>query len=213
MKLKLASGIVCGLILAFAVIGTPSLKAQQKKKPGVYATFDTSEGTIVVELFEKEAPITVKNFTELAEGKKKYKDPRDGQEKTGHYYDGTIFHRVIPDFMIQGGDPTGTGTGDPGYKFQNESSPSNKFDKAGRLAMANAGRNTNGSQFFITEGPVPLSEQDYTIFGQVVDGLDVVKKIARVPKAPKDARNPEGSRPAKDVVLKKVTIERVPAGS
>jgi peptidyl-prolyl cis-trans isomerase A (cyclophilin A) len=210
MKLKLASGIVCGLILTFAVIGTP-LKAQQKKKPGLYATLQTSDGTIVCELFEKEAPITVKNFTELGEGKKKYKDPRDGQEKTGHYYDGTIFHRVIPGFMIQGGDPTGTGMGDPGYKFQNESAPNIKFDKPGRLAMANSGRDTNGSQFFITDGPVQLSEKDYTIFGQVVEGLDIVAKIAREPKATKD--NPEGSKPLKPVVLQKVTIERVPAGS
>jgi peptidyl-prolyl cis-trans isomerase A (cyclophilin A) len=112
--------------------------------------------------------------------------------------------------MIQGGDPTGTGTGGPGYRFQNEASPTVKFDKAGRLAMANAGRNTNGSQFFITDAAVGLSEQDYTIFGQVIEGMDVVRKLARVPKLPKGPQNPEGSKPQKPPVLQKVTIERVP---
>ncbi len=200
------SMLMLGAVLTFASAVSPSAFAQKQRKPGLYATFQTDMGNIVCELFEKEAPVTVKNFVDLAEGKKEYRDPRDGKKKTGHYYDGTVFHRVIPDFMIQGGDPTGTGTGDPGYKFDNESTPSIKFDKPGRLAMANAGRNTNGSQFFITEGAVPLSEKDYTIFGQVVEGLDVVKKIARVPK---DPSNPEGSKPVKPPVLQKVIIERV----
>src|ERR1019366_1270935 len=124
--------------------------------------------------------------TDLAEGKKEWKDPRTGQMKKTRYYDGIIFHRVIPEFMIQGGDPTGTGTGDPGYKFQDEFKSGLKFDKPGRLAMANAGSNTNGSQFFITEVPTEFLNNKHTIFGQVVEGLDVVKKIARVPKGPND---------------------------
>ncbi len=195
-----------GFVLAFAGISVPLAMAQKQRKPGLYATFQTNQGTIVCELFEKEAPITVKNFTDLAEGNKEYKDPKTGQMKKGRYYDGTVFHRVIPDFMIQGGDPTGTGMGGPGYKFQNESAPNLNFDKAGRLAMANAGRDTNGSQFFITEAPVQLSGSDYTIFGQVIEGLDVVKKIARVPK---DPSNPEHSKPVQPPVLQKLTIERV----
>ncbi|MBI4459488.1 MAG: peptidylprolyl isomerase [Acidobacteria bacterium] len=178
--------------------------AQAKRKPGLYATFQTNQGTIVCELFEKEAPITVKNFVDLAEGNKEYTDPRSREKKKSRYYDATTFHRVIPDFMIQGGDPTGTGTGGPGYDFKNESSPNLKFDKAGRLAMANRGRNTNGSQFFITETAVGLSAEDYTIFGQAIEGLDVVKKIARVPRDSSD-------KPRQPVVLEKLTIERVAA--
>jgi peptidyl-prolyl cis-trans isomerase A (cyclophilin A) len=198
-------------VVALAMAGfSPSAMAQSKRNPGTYATFETDQGTFVCELLEKTAPITVKNFVELSEGAKEYTDPRDGQKKKGRYYDGTVFHRLIPDFMIQGGDPTGTGTGGPGYRFQNEASPTVKFDKAGRLAMANAGRNTNGSQFFITDAAVGLSEQDYTIFGQVIEGMDVVRKLARVPKLPKGPQNPEGSKPQKPPVLQKVTIERVP---
>lgn len=198
-------------VVPLAMAGfSASAMAQSKRKPGVYAIFNTDQGQFVVELFEKEAPITVKNFVELAEGTKEYTDPRDGQKKKGRYYDGTVFHRLIPDFMIQGGDPTGTGTGGPGYRFQNEYSPDIKFDKAGRLAMANAGRNTNGSQFFITDAAVGLDAKDYTIFGQVIEGMAVVRKIARVPKLPKGPRNPEGSKPVKPPVLEKLTIERVP---
>jgi peptidyl-prolyl cis-trans isomerase A (cyclophilin A) len=191
-----------GFLLAFAGFSLPSAFAQKDRKPGLYATLQTDQGTIVCELFEKEAPVTVKNFVALAEGK----EPRAAAVKKGPFYDGTVFHRVIPEFMIQGGDPTGTGTGSPGYEFKNESSPGLNFDKPGRLAMANHGRNTNGSQFFITEGPVGLPAADYTIFGQVVEGLDVVKKIARVPK---DPSNPEHSKPVKPPALQKVTIERV----
>ena len=121
------------------------------RQPGVYATFDTSEGTIVCRLFEQEAPITVKNFIELAEGTREWTDPRTSSKSKAPLYDGTIFHRVIPDFMIQGGDPTGTGMGGPGYQFQDETKGSpHKFDKPGKLAMANSGPGTNGSQFFIT---------------------------------------------------------------
>lgn len=183
--------------------------AMAQRDPGTYAIFDTDQGQFVVELFEDRAPITVANFVELAEGTKEYTDPRDGQRKTERYYDGTVFHRLIPDFMIQGGDPTGTGTGGPGYRFENEYSPNLSFDRAGRLAMANAGRNTNGSQFFITDAAVGLDARDYTIFGQVVDGMDVVRRIARVPKIPRGPTNPEGSKPIEPPVLQRVTIERV----
>ena len=176
-----------------------------QKAPGLYATFQTNQGAIVCELFENDAPITVKNFVDLAEGKKEWKDPRSGQKKQTRYYDGIIFHRVIPDFMIQGGDPTGAGTGDPGYKFQDEFKPNLKFDNPGRLAMANAGPNTNGSQFFITEAPTEFLNNKHTIFGQVIEGMGVVKTIARVRRGAND-------KPITPVVIEKLTIERVSAG-
>ena len=208
MNKKSALVICSAFVLVVAAVSAPVALAQKQRKPGLYATLQTSQGTIVCELYEKEAPMTVENFIGLADGKKEYKDPKTGEKKKGRYYDGTVFHRVIPDFMIQGGDPTGTGTGDPGYKFKNESAPNLNFDKPGRLAMANSGRDTNGSQFFITDAAVGLSGNDYTIFGQVIEGLDVVKKIARVPK---DPSNPEHSKPVTPPVLQKVIIERVPA--
>jgi len=170
---------------------------------GTYAIFDTTEGKIVCRLFEKEAPITTKNFMELAEGKRNWKDHVSGKGGSGPLYSGTIFHRVIPDFMIQGGDPSGTGMGGPGYKFQDETQGSpHKFDKKGKLAMANAGPNTNGSQFFITVAATDWLTGKHTIFGEVVEGQDVVDKITKVPCGAQD-------RPRKDVVLQSVTIERV----
>ena len=170
---------------------------------GTYAVFDTSEGKVVCRLFEKEAPVTTKNFTDLAEGKRSWKDSVSGKGGSGPLYSGTIFHRVIPNFMIQGGDPSGTGMGGPGYKFQDETKGSpHKFDKKGKLAMANAGPNTNGSQFFITVAPTDWLTGNHTIFGEVVEGQDVVDKIANVPRGRQD-------RPNKDVVLQTVTIERV----
>jgi len=144
----------------------------------VYATFKTSMGDIVVKLLPEKAPKTVENFLGLAEGTKEWKDPKSGQTMKKPLYDGTIFHRVIPQFMIQGGDPLGTGTGGPGYKFADEIGPDNKFSKPGLLAMANAGPNTNGSQFFITEVPTPWLDRGHTIFGEVVNGFDLVTKIA-----------------------------------
>ena len=165
------------------------------------ATFNTSAGTIVCELFEADAPVTVKNFVDLAQGAKEHTDPRTGEKKKAAYYNGTMFHRVIPDFMIQGGDPTGTGTGGPGYKFQDEFKSGLRFDKAGRLAMANAGPNTNGSQFFITEVPTEYLNNRHTIFGQVTEGLDVVKQIARVARDRSD-------KPKEPVVIKELRIER-----
>jgi len=170
---------------------------------GTYATFDTTEGKIICRLFEKEAPVTTKNFIELAEGKRSWKDTVSGKGGGGPLYSGTIFHRVIPDFMIQGGDPSGTGMGGPGYKFQDETKGSpHSFDKKGKLAMANAGPNTNGSQFFITVAPTEWLTGKHTIFGEVIEGQEIVDKISNVARGAQD-------RPRKDVVLQSVTIERV----
>src|SRR5208337_487935 len=143
----------------------PSRKGRiMDRQPGVYATLDTSEGTIVCRLFEHDAPVTVKNFIELAEGTREWTHPRTHNKSKSPLYNGTIFHRVIPDFMIQGGDPAGTGMGGPGYQFQDETKGSpNKFDKAGKLAMANSGPNTNGSQFFITVVPTQWLTGKHTI--------------------------------------------------
>ncbi|HUL58156.1 MAG TPA: peptidylprolyl isomerase [Anaeromyxobacteraceae bacterium] len=149
----------------------------------IFATFKTSMGEIVVKLLPEKAPKTVENFLALAEGTREWTDPRNGQKTKARLYDGTSFHRVIPDFMIQGGDPLGTGTGGPGYKFADEIGPDNKFGKPGLLAMANAGPNTNGSQFFITEVPTPWLDKGHTIFGEVVKGGDLVPKIARAGNA------------------------------
>jgi len=170
---------------------------------GTYAIFNTNEGTITIRLFEAEAPATVKNFIELAEGAKEWTHPTTRKKANDKLYDGTIFHRVIPDFMIQGGDPAGTGMGGPGYKFADETKGSpHSFDKPGKLAMANSGPNTNGSQFFITVAPTTWLTGKHTIFGEVVEGQDVVVKISKV------ARNAQ-DKPHKAVVLDSVTIERV----
>ena len=170
---------------------------------GTYAVFNTSEGNIVCRLFEKEAPKTVANFTELAEGKREWTHPVSRKKSSEKLYDGTIFHRVIPSFMIQGGDPAGTGMGGPGYQFEDETKGSpHKFDKPGKLAMANAGPNTNGSQFFITVAPTTWLTGKHTIFGEVVEGQDVVDKITSLPRNRQD-------KPAKDVVLTSLVIERV----
>jgi peptidyl-prolyl cis-trans isomerase A (cyclophilin A) len=170
--------------------------------PDTYAVFETSEGTFTCRLFEKDAPKTVTNFIELAEGKREWTHPATRKKSKDRLYDGTIFHRVIPDFMIQGGDPEGSGRGGPGYQFEDETKGSpHKFDKPGKLAMANAGPNTNGSQFFVTVVPTTWLTGKHTIFGEIVEGQDVVDKITKVPLGRND-------RPNKDVVLKKVTIER-----
>ena len=170
---------------------------------GTYAVFTTTEGKITVKLFEPDAPITVKNFIELAEGAKEWTHPTTHAKSSGKLYDGTIFHRVIPDFMIQGGDPTGTGMGGPGYRFQDETKGSaHKFDKAGKLAMANSGPGTNGCQFFITVAPTPWLTGKHTIFGEVVEGQNIANKISLV------ARNGQ-DKPHKPVVLESVVIERV----
>src|ERR1700693_6145150 len=172
------------------------------RQPGLYATCETSEGTIVCRLFEKDALKTVANFVELAEGKREWTHPSTRKKSKDRLYDGTIFHRGIPDFMIQGGDPQGTGMGGPGYQFEDETKGSpHKFDKLGKLAMANAGPNTNGRQFFITVGNTDWLTGKHTIFGEVVEGYEVVEKISKVAKNRQD-------RPNKDVVVKSVKIER-----
>jgi peptidyl-prolyl cis-trans isomerase A (cyclophilin A) len=171
------------------------------RAPGTYAVFDTSQGTIVCRLFEKEAPQTVANFIGLAEGNKEFKDPRTGQKVKRPFYDGLIFHRVIPQFMIQGGCPLGTGTGDPGYRFADEFHASLRHDKAGKLSMANAGPGTNGSQFFITVAPTPWLDNKHTIFGDVVEGLDIAVKISELPRGAND-------KPKQPVLLKSLRIER-----
>jgi peptidyl-prolyl cis-trans isomerase A (cyclophilin A) len=173
------------------------------RTPGTYATLKTSEGTIVCQLFEKEAPKTVANFVELAEGKREWTHPTTRAKSSDKLYDGTIFHRVIPDFMVQAGDPAGTGMGGPGYKFEDETKGSaHRFDKPGKLAMANAGPNTNGSQFFITTANTEWLTGKHTIFGEVVEGQDIAEKIRRVPRGAQD-------KPKTPVVLESVTIERV----
>ena len=157
----------------------------------IFALFDTTEGQFKIKLFADRAPKTVENFVSLAEG-----------TKTGKpFYNGTVFHRVIPNFMIQGGDPEGTGRGGPGYKFADEFHPELKHSKPGMLSMANAGPNTNGSQFFVTVAATPWLDNRHSIFGEVVEGYDVVEKIAEVPRNAQD-------RPLKEVKLNSVKIER-----
>jgi peptidyl-prolyl cis-trans isomerase A (cyclophilin A) len=168
----------------------------------VYATLHTSAGPIRLELFPYHAPKTVRNFVELAQGTRDYVDPRTQQKGSGPYYDGTIMHRVIDGFMIQAGDPTGTGRGGPGYTFADEFHSELVFDRPYLLAMANAGPGTNGSQFFITVGPTPHLNQRHTIFGQVADeeSAKVVDAIAVTPTG-------SGDRPLTDVVIERVDIE------
>ena len=172
------------------------------RPPGTYASFETSQGNIVCKLFEREAPNTVANFIGLAEGSKEFRDARTSAKTKRPFYNGLSFHRVVPKFMIQGGCPLGTGTGDPGYKFADEFHASLRHDKPGKLSMANAGPNTNGSQFFITVAPTPWLDNRHTIFGEVVEGQDVATKISELPRDSSD-------RPRTPVVLQKVRIERV----
>jgi peptidyl-prolyl cis-trans isomerase A (cyclophilin A) len=164
------------------------------------AKLRTNRGTVVVRLFPDHAPKTVRNFVELAEGSREWTDPRTRQAG-GKLYDGTIFHRVIPDFMIQGGDPLGTGTGGPGYQFADEFHPDLRFDRPYLLAMANAGAGTNGSQFFITTVPTPWLTGKHTIFGEVIEGSEVVDQISK-------AATGRNDRPVSDVILESVLIER-----
>jgi peptidyl-prolyl cis-trans isomerase A (cyclophilin A) len=170
-------------------------------KGQLFARLNTSKGTVVVRLFPDEAPETVANFVGLAEGTKQWMDPRTGQPTTAKLYDGTVFHRVIKGFMIQGGDPLGNGRGGPGYKFGDEIDPSLRFDRPYLLAMANAGPNSNGSQFFITVGTTDWLNGRHTIFGEVVEGSEVVVAISEVATDQMD-------KPLEPVVLQSVTIER-----
>src|SRR5216683_2947944 len=175
---------------------------RMSRPAGMYAIFETSQGNIVVRLLEKEAPKTVANFVGLAEGTKEFTDESSGKKQKKNFYDGLTFHRVIPKFMIQGGCPEGSGRGGPGYKFADEFHSSLNHSKAGKLSMANAGPNTNGSQFFLTVAPAPWLDNKHTIFGEVVEGQDVADKISNVPRDSDD-------RPRTPVILQKVRIERV----
>jgi peptidyl-prolyl cis-trans isomerase A (cyclophilin A) len=165
------------------------------------ATLRTNHGPVVIQLFPDHAPKTVRNFVDLAEGSREWTDPRTRASTHDRLYDGTVFHRVIADFMIQGGDPLGTGTGGPGYKFGDEIHPDLRFDRPYLLAMANAGPGTNGSQFFITTVPTPWLQGKHTIFGEVIAGSDVVDAISHV-------RTGRGDRPVQDVVIESVDIDR-----
>jgi peptidyl-prolyl cis-trans isomerase A (cyclophilin A) len=168
----------------------------------LHAILHTTMGAIDVLLFENRAPKTVANFVGLATGKRTWTDPDTFDTSNDPFYDGVIFHRVIPGFMVQGGDRLGIGTGGPGYRFVDEFHPELKHTKAGILSMANAGPNTNGSQFFITEGPTPHLDGRHAVFGEVVAGLDVVNAIANVARGPRD-------RPKVDVVIERVEVKRV----
>jgi peptidyl-prolyl cis-trans isomerase A (cyclophilin A) len=171
-------------------------------QPGTYAHFDTTEGRFTARLFEEQVPRTVENFVGLAEGTREWTHPASGKKQKTPLYDGVVFHRVIDGFMIQGGDPLGQGTGGPGYKFADEFHAALRHSKPGILSMANSGPNTTGSQFFITLGPTPHLDNRHSVFGEVVEGMDVVKRIGSVRTGPRD-------RPVTDVVIEKVTIERV----
>ena len=167
----------------------------------LHAHFTTSEGSFKVRLFDDEVPKTVANFTGLAEGSKEWTDPRTGRKTNTRYFDGTVFHRVIDGFMIQGGDPLGQGTGGPGYTFADEFSPKLRHDRAGLLSMANRGPNTNGGQFFITLAATPWLDNKHSIFGEVVEGMDVVNKIGSTPTSK------PGDRPLKPITIQSVTID------
>ena len=174
--------------------------------PGTYAHFTTSMGDFTARLFTQDAPKTVANFVGLATGRKAWKDPRTNQMVHRPYYNNVLFHRVIPNFMIQGGDPTGTGLGGPGYEFADEISPNHRHDKAGILSMANHGPNTNGGQFFITVAPYPSLNGHYSIFGEIVQGLDHVIAISKVPRSMSGSSK---DRPLTPVVIKTVKIETI----
>jgi len=193
------------LLVGLALLLSAGLATAGEKEKAVaeplYATIKTSSGVIVIRLFEDKAPKTVENFVGLASGTKEWTDPRTGEKVKRPLYNGTIFHRVIPGFMIQGGDPLGRGTGGPGYRFADEFSPDLRHNKAGILSMANAGPNTNGSQFFVTLAPTPHLDNRHSVFGEVVQGQDVVVTIGNSPRGAND-------RPVKDVVLQEVVISR-----
>ena len=167
----------------------------------LFAHFTTSEGNFTAKLFDGDVPQTVANFTGLAEGSKEWTDPRSGKKTNAKYFDGTVFHRVIEGFMIQGGDPLGQGIGGPGYTFADEFHPKARHNKAGMLSMANRGPNTNGGQFFITLAPTPHLDDRHSVFGEVVEGMDVVKKIGSAPTGDRD-------RPLKDVIIDSIKIEQ-----
>lgn len=199
--------IYVGALLLFCLSTFADTVKEPKitKDKKMFAVFDTSQGKFKVELFKKQSPNTVDNFVGLAEGTKEFTDPKTQKKTKKHFFDGLTFHRVIEGFMIQGGDPLGNGMGGPGYKFKNEDSELN-FSKPGMLAMANAGRDTNGSQFFITTASTPFLNGNYTIFGQVAEGFDVVEKISKVKK--KMSPGGEMSEPIEKITINKITIQK-----
>jgi peptidyl-prolyl cis-trans isomerase A (cyclophilin A) len=207
MKAALTTAFAFGFLAAgICAEGEPmkaESKAAVKKEKKMSAVMETSMGKINLKLFPDKAPVTVANFVGLADGSKEWVDPQSGQKVKKPFYDGLIFHRVISNFMIQGGCPLGTGTGGPGYQFKDEFDSSLKFDKPGLLAMANAGPGTNGSQFFITTVPTDWLNNRHTIFGEVADAesMKVVKAIEAVQKGP-------GDRPTTPIVIKKITINK-----
>jgi len=205
MKRLLQSSLLAVALLPMTVVAADATKQTWSDKAiagqDLWVTMKTTEGDIVIHLFSKEAPKTVANFVGLASGEKEWRDPKTGKVSTARAYDQTIFHRVIAGFMIQGGDPTGTGTGEPGYTFADETSNGKKFDKVGLLAMANRGPGTNGMQWFITVSTPNYLDGKHTIFGEVVSGYDVVEKISKVPTGA-DGRD----KPNTTVVLKSLQI-------
>jgi peptidyl-prolyl cis-trans isomerase A (cyclophilin A) len=200
MKKIFALAILVPALAAMSVDAAE--KDAWRKQPGTYAVFNTTLGKIVCRLFPDKAPKTVENFVGLAEGTKSFTDMQTNKTAKRPFYDGIVFHRVIPDFMIQTGDPLGTGTGGPGYRFEDEIAPNLSFDKPGILAMANAGPNTNGSQFFITVAPTPWLTGRHTIFGEVVEGQDIADAISEVERDNRD-------RPLKTLKIDKLEIVRV----
>lgn len=206
MTLALVACLLAGTASAAAAASGKWTKKVESGKD-LYATLKTSQGDIVLRLFSKDAPKTVANFVGLASGEKEWRDPKSGDKVKKPLYDGTTFHRVIPDFMIQGGDPQGTGMGDPGYRFEDEFQSGRTFNKPGLLAMANAGPGTNGSQFFITTSTPDYLNNKHTIFGEVVQGYDVVEKISNVQRDSRD-------RPQTPVVIEKISMsDQAPAGA
>jgi len=189
-----------GSVPALGGESTAEILAAYPGEGKLIATLATTHGKINCELFDKKAPNTVANFVGLATGKKTYINFKTGLPERGNFYDGLIFHRVIPDFMIQGGDPQGVGMGGPGYQFADEFEPTLRHDKAGTLSMANSGPGTNGSQFFITDRATPHLDNRHSVFG-TCDETDIIKQIARVPAAP-------GDRPLQDVIIEHITVAR-----
>jgi peptidyl-prolyl cis-trans isomerase A (cyclophilin A) len=202
MNLSRVWGLSVSALLVASAWGEGAEVSDWAKQSGTYAVFDTSEGKVVCRLFPDKAPKTVENFVGLAEGTKEFTDMKTNKKAKKAFYDGLVFHRVIPQFMIQGGDPLGTGTGGPGYKFEDEVGGGLRFDKPFLLAMANAGPNTNGSQFFITVAATSWLTGRHTIFGEVIEGTKVVAAISEVDRDASD-------RPSVPVVMKSVKIVRV----
>ncbi len=201
MPLVMAELYCAGVISSHPSRSQVTTRELRNPLSGTYAQFVTNEGSFTVRLFDEQAPRTVENFVGLAEGSREWSDPRTNQKVRKPYYNGTIFHRVIDGFMIQGGDPLGQGIGGPGYNFADEFHPKLRHNKAGIMSMANRGPNTNGGQFFITLAPTPHLDDRHSVFGEVVEGMDVVSQIGSTPTGDRD-------RPTKDIIIQHVTIER-----